>query len=223
MAVRWANGKSLEVYFSREMRTFADSYNPVADLENWLPATYCNMKDIEKAQCIEVLTLLSNYLLSSQGDRMSMAHAVEGRYPYLDREFIEFAARIPRHLKLHGLKDKYILRQAFSSMIPSEIRHRPKVAYQAPDMKGFVLKGNFSDYVEHLLSPEKIKKTGLFDPERVSQLMIKARSHNLSRVGNRDNMAFVLVLSTMLLDEIFVQGNQSFTSDITVDLPLDLI
>jgi len=223
MAVRWANGKALELYLSEEMRDFAQGYDPVADLECCLPPNYHNAGDIERAQCVEVLTLLSNYLLSSQGDRMSMAHAVEGRYPYLDHQFIEFIARLPRRLKLSGLRDKFILRNAFGSLIPDEVRKRPKVAYQAPDLKSFVTNGHAPDYVEDLLSPERIRKTGLFDPGRVTQLMTKARSYNLDRVGTRDNMAFVLVLSTMLLDEIFVRRNYVFSSDVSVRQPLNLI
>ena len=60
---------------------------------------------MERAQAIEAMTLLGNYLLSSQGDRMALANSVEGRYPYLDLEFVRFAARLPRGLKLRGLKD----------------------------------------------------------------------------------------------------------------------
>jgi asparagine synthase (glutamine-hydrolysing) len=223
MAVRWANGKNLELYFSKDMQSFAEKYDPVADLEKWLPANYFKVGDIERAQYIEVIALLENYLLSSQGDRMSLAHAVEGRYPYLDHQFIEFAARLPRRLKLRGMTDKFILRNAFGSLIPDEVRTRPKVAYQAPDLKGFVTDGRFPDYVDELLNPNHIKETGLFDPVRVEQLLTKARSYNLGRVGNRDNMAFVLVLSTMLLDEIYVRRNRQFSSDIEVNQPLNLI
>jgi asparagine synthase (glutamine-hydrolysing) len=223
MAVRWANGKALELYLSEDMRAFTEEYNPVADLERWLPSSYFEVGDIERAQYIEVLALLGNYLLSSQGDRMSMAHAVEGRYPYLDHQFIEFVARLPKRLKLRGLKDKFILRNAFGSLIPDEVRKRPKVAYQAPDLKGFITDGYVPEYVESLLSPDRIKETGLFDPARVAQLMAKGRSTNLARMGNRDNMAFVLVLSTMLLDDIFVRRNWSLSSDIPVSKPLRLI
>jgi asparagine synthase (glutamine-hydrolysing) len=55
---------------------------------------------------------LSNYLLSSQGDRMAMANSVEGRYPFLDHRVIEFASRLPAKLKLNGLNEKYILKKA---------------------------------------------------------------------------------------------------------------
>ncbi|MBM2854512.1 MAG: asparagine synthase [Steroidobacteraceae bacterium] len=207
MAVRWNNGKALEVFLSPDMRQRADSYNPVADLESWLPQGYMAADDIARAQCIEMQTLLANYLLSSQGDRMSMAHAVEGRYPYLDHHFIEFAARLPRRLKLRGLKDKFILRNAFGNRIPEQIRKRPKMAYQAPDLKGFFVNGRAPEYVEALLNPQRLAEVGLFDSAQVTQLVKKGREFKLARVGMRDNMAFILVISTMLLDDFFVRGN----------------
>ena len=215
MAVRWANAKSFELYLSDELRSISDTYDPIHELEKWLPSNYFDVSDIERAQSIEVLTLLSNYLLSSQGDRMSMAHAVEGRYPYLDHEFIEFAARLPLRYKLRGLKDKYILRNAFGTLIPDEVRNRPKVAYQAPDLKGFLWDGCYPDYVEDLLSRDRIRETGLFNPDRVFQLMEKGRTYDLSRVGHRDNMAFIIVLSTMLLDELFIQRRIEIPTEVS--------
>jgi asparagine synthase (glutamine-hydrolysing) len=207
MAVRWANGKSLEYYFSPDMQAFAENYDPVATLERSLAPAYAKGDDIARAQHMETLTLLANYLLSSQGDRMSMAHAVEGRYPYLDQEFIAFCARLPRSMKLRGLQDKFVLRQALSDRIPEAIRFRPKVAYGAPGVKGFVQDGRVPEYVEELFSRDRIKDVGIFNPDRVAMLLSKARASDLGRAKNRDNMAFMLVLSSMLLHEIFVRGN----------------
>lgn len=214
MNQRWNNGKALEVYFSTEMQSFARQYDPVDDLLPWLPSDYVDADDLSRAQAVECLTLLSGYLLSSQGDRMSMSHAVEGRYPYLDDRFVRFANTLPRRLKLRGLRDKFVLRNAFRNMIPSEIYSRPKTAYQAPDLKGFFEGTKLKDYVEELFSPRRIIETGLFDPERVEALVRKGSNFNLARVGVRDNMAFTLMLSTMLLDEIFVKRRWSMSSDI---------
>ena len=215
MAVRWNNGRSLEQYFSADLREWAATHDPVQDLNPWLPDCYADSDDVDRAQSAEVMTLLSNYLLSSQGDRMSMAHAVEGRYPYLDHEFVEFAARLPRGIKLRGLKDKFVLRRAFGGAMPESVRTRPKVAYQAPDIRGFFVDGWEPDYVGELLSERRINDVGLFDAKRVALLLAKARSQKLDRMGNRDNMAFVLILSTMLLDELFVRQSTSVSSQIS--------
>ena len=205
MAVRWKNGKALDTFINPEIMQKAN--NPVNALESCLPDGYADADDIAKAQSIELETLLSNYLLSSQGDRMTMSHSVEGRYPFLDDDFVEFMSKIPSRLKLRGMKDKFILRNSFGDLIPDAIRNRPKVAYQAPDIRGFMHNGKILGYVEELLSSERIKDVGIFNPEQVSRLMDKARTFDLSRVGTRDNMAFVLILSTMLLDEMFIRGD----------------
>jgi asparagine synthase (glutamine-hydrolysing) len=223
MAVRWANGRALEQYFSDDMKAFARAYNPIDEFERWLPAAYDGADSIGQAQYAEVCGLLGNYLLSSQGDRMSLAHGVEGRYPYLDEGFVNFAARLPRRLKLRGMKDKFILRHAFADTLPPEIRGRAKVAYQAPDMKAFLADGKAPDYVEELLAPERIAESGLFDPARVQQLIAKGRSLPPGRLGIRDNMAFTLMLSTMLLHETFVKKTWRVGSDIPTQKGLTLI
>jgi asparagine synthase (glutamine-hydrolysing) len=220
MQVRWEAGRSLERYLAPEHRAFAQSYDATAELDRWLPADFDKAGPIERAQWVEMQTLLSNYLLSSQGDRMSLAHAVEGRYPYLDTSFIELCARLPRRLKLRGLREKFILRQAFADKIPLALRSRPKIAYQAPDVLPFRRGEKMRDYVEHLLSPERIASVGLFDPKAVTGLLAKFRQHTLPRTGNRDNVAFILLLSTMLLDEMFVRKERSISSEISAPAPV---
>src|SRR4030095_15607522 len=106
MAVRWNNGKALEACFSRDLQELGNDYDPTSELNNWLPCHYDEADDIERAQAIEAMTLLGNYLLSSQGDRMALANSVETRYPYLDLDFVRFAARLPRNIKLRRLTQK---------------------------------------------------------------------------------------------------------------------
>jgi asparagine synthase (glutamine-hydrolysing) len=219
MQVRWESGRSLERYLAPEHRSFAQTYDATTELDRWLPDHFDDAGPVERAQWVEMQTLLSNYLLSSQGDRMSLAHAVEGRYPYLDTAFIEFCARLPRRLKLRELREKFILRQAFADRIPKPLRSRPKIAYQAPDVLPFRRGNKMLDYVEHLLSPERIASVGLFDPEHVSSLLAKFRQYKLSRTGNRDNVAFILLLSTMLLDEMFVCKERNISPEISTPIP----
>ena len=126
-------------------------------------------------------------------------------------------------MKLRGLRDKFILRHAFGDRIPQEVRSRPKVAYQAPDLKAFFVDGEAPDYVEELLSPERLADVGLFDTQRVNQLVRKGREFKLARVGMRDNMAFILVLSTMILDDIFVRGNRLSSVELSSAPELELV
>ena len=83
-------------------------------------------------------TLLEGYLLSSQGDRMAMAHGVEGRFPFLDPRLVEWAFAIPVDWKLNGYQQKFILRDAFRDELPDAITNRPKRPYMAPDLVAFI-------------------------------------------------------------------------------------
>ena len=152
-----------------------------------------------------------------------MAHGVESRVPFLDHEFIEFCSRLPRNIKLRGLKDKFILRKSFAKKLPEEITSRPKVAYQAPDVKGFFVDGKAPDYVYDMFNPKRIRENGLFNETRVEQLLKKSESFKLGRVSTRDNMAFMLILSTMLLDETFVKNRSKYTSDMKFSSTFKLV
>jgi asparagine synthase (glutamine-hydrolysing) len=205
MAVRWSNGEALAACFSRGLQDLARAYNPVAELDGWLPARYGDADDVERAQAIETMTLLGNYLLSSQGDRMALANSVETRYPYLDLEFVRFAARLPRGVKLRGLKDKFILRETYADRIPDAVRRRKKFAYQAPEKKAFFPGGTLVGWAADLLSRERIAADGIFDPDYVEQYCLTPVG-DAGRQGFRANMLFIIVLSTTLLVDRFVRS-----------------
>ena len=86
-------------------------------------------------------TLLAGYILASQGDRMLMANSVEGRFPFLDRDVVDFANALPARHKLFGLEEKYLLKRAFADLVPDDIIHRPKQPYRAPDAASFFAAG----------------------------------------------------------------------------------
>jgi len=160
---------------------------------------------IGRGQYVEAHTLMTGYLLCSQGDRMAMAHSVEGRFPFLDHRVIEFANRLPPQLKLRGLAEKYLLRKSVAGLLPDAIRTRPKQPYRAPDSASFFDAGRPVDYVAHLFSPSALSAAGYFDPVAAGKLFEKCRAGRA--IGFGDNMAFVAILSTMLLHEQFVLGH----------------
>jgi asparagine synthase (glutamine-hydrolysing) len=166
-----------------------------ADIARWIP--------MGRDQYVEAHTLLSGYLLSSQGDRVAMAHSVEGRVPFLDHRVIEFANRLPPQFKLRGLTEKYLLKQAVRRDLPQSIRTRTKQPYRSPDSASFFTDGRPNDEVTDLLSPHSIDAAGLFDADAVQRLVRKCAAGRA--IGFPDNMAFVGVLSTMHLHRQFVQ------------------
>jgi len=145
--------------------------------------------------------LMPGYILSSQGDRMAMAHSVEGRYPFLDYRVVEFAAKLPERMKMKGLDQKHLLKKAFCGVIPDSIARRPKQPYRAPDGKCFFGTGAV-DYAEELLSPEAVRLYGIFDAQSVTALVSKFRTGRASSI--KDNMALVGLLSTQILVDEFI-------------------
>ena len=133
---------------------------------------------------------------------MGMANSVEGRFPFLDVRVVEFCNRLPARLKLRGMCEKWLLKQAAQPWLPEAIRRRPKRPYRAPVHRSF-FNAEAPDYVRDLLAPAAIKQTGLFKPAVVEQFVAKlARG---TPVGETDDMALVGILSTQLLHHQFIQ------------------
>jgi asparagine synthase (glutamine-hydrolysing) len=106
-------------------------------------------------------------------------------------------------LKLKSLREKYLLRRTLGRHLPSVIVERPKQPYRAPDSESFV--SGKHGYVEALLAPDAIARTGYFEPRAVRRLVEKCRKP-IGPVSAADNMAFVGILSTQLLHHSFVQS-----------------
>ncbi len=193
---RWGLTTRLKLLLSADFRAAIGDYDALGELETTLPEAFGSWPHFTQGEYLESRYFLSGYLLSSQGDRMAMAHSVEGRYPFLDYRVQEFAAKLPVNLKMKVLNEKYLLKRACQGIVPPSILHRTKQPYRAPDGRCFFKEGA-PPYAHDLLSPCAIKKRGIFDAQAVSALVNKFKAGNASSV--RDDMALVGVLSTQLL------------------------
>jgi len=200
---RWNTARRLWNFLSADLKSTLAGWDPLADIAALLPADYAQWNGLGRDQYVEVQSLLSGYLLSSQGDRVAMANSIEGRFPFLDHRVIEYLNRLPARFKLRGLNEKAILRRALEGLIPSEILTRVKQPYRAPDSASFFTDGKPLDYVAELLSATRVHDAGYFDPVAVNRLFEKCRTGRA--IGFGDNMAFVGILSTMIIDETFVR------------------
>lgn len=202
--IRWENTSQLKSFFSPAVQ---DATSGLANFEeryiSALPSDFKNWDPLSQAQYNEINIFLSNYLLSSQGDRMAMAHAVEGRFPFLDHRVVEFACSLPPLYRMHGLKEKFILRRSAKRLIPKELSERPKQPYRAPISRCFLNK-EAGNYVQDILSERALKEAGYFAPQRVRTLLEKCRRQDGRLSSERENMALVGIISTQLLHEMFV-------------------
>jgi asparagine synthase (glutamine-hydrolysing) len=190
-------------FYSADTRMSLVGADVQAELRASLPSDFHGWSPTNRAVYIEMVTLLSSYLLSSQGDRMGMAHGVEGRFPFLDHRLFEFAAALPGKSKLRGLREKDILRRWAKDVVPASVATRPKQPYRAPDVPAFF--GNSSTpYVEELLDEAAIRQKGIFDPRAVKGLVRRCRAGQAT--GFAENQALVAILSTQLWCEQFLSA-----------------
>lgn len=202
---RWELTAKSKMFYSSETKARLSSYDAVRSLLPDLSNGYGSLSPFQKAEYLEARYLLPGYILSSQGDRMAMAHAVEGRYPFLDHRVATFASQLPSRFKMKTLDQKHLLKRAVKGLIPESIRARHKQPYRAPDGKSFW--GYHESYIEDLLSPARLKHDGIFDPSATEALMKKFRSGRETSV--KDNMALIGVLSTTLLIERFIRSRDT--------------
>lgn len=201
---RWATSRRSWAFLSGDTRQALQGWDPEQDLLQLLPSGIAQWEGLARDQYVEATTLLYGYLLSSQGDRVAMANSVEGRVPYLDHRVIEFANTLPARLKLRGLREKAVLREALRPLLPPDIVDRTKQPYRSPDSASFFDAGDAPEYVKYQFSAGRLKEAGLFDPATTGRLFEKCRAGKA--LGFADNMAFVGVLSSMILEDQFVQG-----------------
>jgi asparagine synthase (glutamine-hydrolysing) len=198
---RWEMTSKIRGYLSSDASAAVGAYSPLKDMEATLPSKFGSWGSFRQAEYLEAKHLLPGYILSSQGDRMAMAHSVEGRYPFLDHRVVEFASKLSPALKMKVLDQKYLLKRAVGGMIPERIRTRYKQPYRAPDGKSFF---RAPDGCLDMLSDDRVRNRGIFDPKAVSALVKKFASGRETSV--KDNMAFVGILSTEILLDRFQSG-----------------
>jgi asparagine synthase (glutamine-hydrolysing) len=193
--IRWENTRRTRLFFSDDLKARIGDYDAYDDLTGQLPREFSQWDYFSRAQYLESDIFLSNYLLSSQGDRVAMAHSLEIRVPFLDYRIMEFLARVPTRWKILGTKEKYLLKKVFSDTLPQEILWRRKQPYRAPIVQS-LLKTQIADHLD-ALSDSAVRKAGLFDSTKVGRLVTKL---NASQTASEvDSMALAGVLSTQLL------------------------
>lgn len=199
--VRWSNSGRVARFLSKGFLERLEGWDPVAALLDQIPSRVRSWRPLARAQYLEIQTLLSEYLLTSQGDRMLMANSVEGRFPFLDHRVAEFAARLPDSFKLRGLTEKLILRRLARSRVPPEVWTRTKFPYRAPIAEG--LTGPRAPaWARELLTREAVDAVGVFDGAKVERLLAKLAASGSA--SDADDMALAAIATTQLLAHRFL-------------------
>jgi len=123
-------------------------------------------------------------------DRMSMAHSLEVRVPFLDYRVVEFMFGLPGRLKMPGLNLKHLLKKTMRGMLPPQTLKKPKGGFNVPIPRW--LKHELRPLIEHYLSASRIKAQGIFRPETVSRLVC---DHLAGRANYSRNIWALLVFN----------------------------
>lgn len=198
---RWHAAAALQRLLAPDVRiAAARAGDPIERLIATLPAAFASWDPLARDQYLEIRTLLSGYLLASQGDRVAMASSVEARFPFLAPEVVELASALPPDHKLRVLDEKHVLKRAAAGLVPGAILRRPKQPYRAPGAAAFC-GGDAPAWVAAQLEPAAIRAAGVFDPAAVARLWAKCRAQGDAALSNADDMALTGVLSTQLLHQ----------------------
>jgi asparagine synthase (glutamine-hydrolysing) len=201
---RWRGASALRRLLSPDVQAALAGFDPVAEQLARLPGAFADWTHLAQDQYLEVRTLLSAYLLSSQGDRMLMANSVEGRFPFLDREVVALANSLPDRYKLAGLDEKAVLKKVAADLVPQDILRRKKQPYRAPDALSFVGAGA-PEWIADVMAESSLAEAGVFDVNLATRFHRKCVDRKVeSQFSNADNMALVGILSTQLLHRSFV-------------------
>ena len=144
---------------------------------------------------------LADHLLSDHGDRMALANSVECRYPFLDIDLVEFAKEIPPELKLNNFTEKYILKKVAQDLVPNQILKREKFGFRAPGSP-FLLQQNL-EWINDLLSYERIKRQGYFNPDTIEALKAQYSQPGFKLHPHLEIDLLMMVLTFGLLIDLF--------------------
>ena len=197
-------GSSKTRFFSAGMWEQLGDHLPYADLKlnldrakKWHP--------LNRSLYLGARVMLPGLLLASKGDRVAMNSSVETRYPFLDEEVFAFLAKLHPGWKMRGLRDKLILRHLADRWVPRSIAWRRKAMFRAP-LDGFHTT-TMPTFVDQLLSPDSLKKTGYFDVAAITHWRNAFRS---MREGSNQRtmveMGLVGVVATQLWHHTYLGG-----------------
>eukprot|EP00913_Durusdinium_trenchii_P010552 g9896.t1 len=179
---RFRTTSAAKIFYSGDLRAELGAYDAAEELASRLPERFRRWHPLHQAQYLETRFLLPGYILSSQGDRMAMAHGVEGRFPFLDHRLVEFATKLSPDVKLRGLREKNILKDVAGDYVPQRVTNRSKQPYRAPDSRCFA-GGREQPYVTEIMAPRSIEAGGLFNPVAVAKLHAKCRGRDAERAS----------------------------------------
>jgi len=193
------------ILYSGGMQARLGGHDPYADLD--VPNERMSRWDpLNQSLYVGYKVMLAGLLMISKGDRIAMNASVEARYPFLDDDVVSFAAGLAPEYKLRGMTEKWLLRQVAERILPKRIAKRPKTMFRT-SMSGTFLGPHRPAWVDQLLSPESLARTGYFDPEAVArQRALQVRTPRMTVPRFVYDVGLTCVVTTQLWHHTFCGG-----------------
>ena len=181
-----------ELLYSPDFSRSLNGYNSFGFIEEYF--SHVTSDDpLDQQEYVDIKSYLVDDILVKV-DRMSMANSLEARVPFLDHRFVEFAATIPSHQRLHGKRTKHILKSALQHELPLKIIERGKEGFSIP-IKNWI-KNELKPMMLEALSEKNVKEKGYFDPQFVNRLV----SEHLQGRENHSHRLWALMVFHMWHD-----------------------
>jgi asparagine synthase (glutamine-hydrolysing) len=176
-----------------------------------LPATLRGRDPLNKSLFIWAKSFLPNYILNLLGDRMEMAHSVEGRVPFLDHHVVECVCRAPVSLKIRGTTEKYLLREAAKPLITETVYRRQKHPFLSPPVTT-VPTERFHQMMQDTLRGRNLAALPFYDQKKVIALLDRLPAMSDSdRVGW--DPALMSILSACVIQDRFELASKSIENE----------
>ena len=150
-------------------------------------------------------TAMANYILTMLGDRMEMAHSIEGRVPFLDHKVVETIVRQPLNQKVRGMTEKYVLREAVKDVITDQVYRRQKHPFLSPPAT-LSPEDTFNTYVQDMLRGPVLKALPFFDQKKVVGLLDELPGMDVGARTANDQILMLLVSMCVLQERYGLAG-----------------
>jgi asparagine synthase (glutamine-hydrolysing) len=196
-----AMGLAAVPWFRDDLLASAAGNSPYADVLDRLPLSLsvAGRDRLHQGLYINSKTHLANFILTFLGDRMEMAHSIEGRVPFLDHHVADYAAQVPIAMKTKGFREKHVLREAAKDVLIEEVYNREKHPFTSPPAGG---EDPMMTMFQDVLASRALDEQPIFDPARARQAFQDMKSCPLDQRPAFEGR-IQRVVSTTLMHERF--------------------
>ncbi len=200
---RWNTVAAVGRLFSPEwQRAIGDLSALEGALGQALPGSFERLDVLDRAQIIDVATLLPGYILAPQGDRMLMANGVEGRFPFLDHRVIELAMNLPQSARVQERRDKVALRRIAARVLPATVTDRAKQPYRAPDVRALAA-SETAAWIREVAGTPADPTEGMFNGQAVRAFLGSVNA--IAEASNAVAQRLSLIVSAFVMCDRFVR------------------